>query len=187
MAGGGKGGKTTSEVKIPAWLEQAAQRNIGRAEEIARIGPVVERGPTVAAFTDPQQQAFYNTGAAASAFGMAPAGTDMRYQPAATDYGSVQGYSMAPIYDQMLDAHRAAAPAQYDFMTGMFINPLTGAMPTGAFGMPAPAPAPVAPSYTSTGPDRTQEERDARFGGGSTGTGNFGEDLRGFRDSVFRR
>ena len=58
MAGGGKGGKQTTEVKIPEWLEGAARTNMARADEIAKIGYTPYYGPDVAAFTPMQQAAF---------------------------------------------------------------------------------------------------------------------------------
>lgn len=178
MAGGGKGGKQTTQVQIPAWLEAGARQNMARADQIAQIGPVIERGPTVAAFSEPQQQAFQNTGVAASAFGLAPQGADMRYQPAPTTYaGGVQGYSSAPLYDQMLNDFRAASPGQFDFMRGMFIDPVTGAGPTNApfAGRPS-APAPVAATSVirrgGGGEGRSEDERMSRSttsGGGYRG------------------
>ena len=71
MSGGGKGGSQTTQVSIPPWLEQAAQRNIAKAEDISQIGFVPYMGPDVAAFTPMQQASFMNTGSAAQAFGLA--------------------------------------------------------------------------------------------------------------------
>jgi hypothetical protein len=135
MSGGGKGGKQTTEVKIPAWLQQAAQRNLARADEIAQIGYVPYFGPDVAAFTPMQQAAFQNTGQAAQAFGMAAPSDPMAGMPAPQTFaGGVQGYSSAPMFQQSLDALAAARPGQFAALQAPFINPITGADPASPFG-----------------------------------------------------
>jgi hypothetical protein len=136
---GGKGGSTTSEVKLPEYIEAAAQRNLNRADRISELGPIAEYGPSVAAFTPMQQAAFQNTGDAASAFGMSSPTSQrdiMGGMGAPTTYANgVQGYSSAPMYEQMLAELQAKSPGQYKAIMDMFINPTSGA---------APAPSPAA-------------------------------------------
>lgn len=135
MSGGGKGGKQTTEVKIPKWLEEAGQRNLARADEIAQIGYVPYFGPDVAAFSPMQQAAFQNTGQAAQAFGMAAPADPMAGMPAPMTFaGGVQGYSSAPMYQQSLDALAAARPGQFAALQAPFINPITGADPASPYG-----------------------------------------------------
>jgi hypothetical protein len=126
-----KGGSQTTKVEIPEWLEKAAQKNMARADEIATLGYVPRFGPEVAAFTPMQQAAFANTAQAANAFGL-PGGdmTGMEGVPTPTTYANgVQGYSSTPLYNDMLAELEATAPGQYDFIRGMFIDPVTGAAP----------------------------------------------------------
>ena len=147
MAGGGKGGKQTTEVKIPEWLEGAARTNMARADELAKIGYTPYYGPDVAAFTPMQQAAFQNTGQAAQAFGMAAPADPMAGMPMAQDYGGgVQGYSSGLLYDQALAELQRRAPAQFAALQAPFINPQTGAQPAAPFGAPAaPVAQPVRP------------------------------------------
>ena len=154
---GGKGGSTTSKVEIPQYIEDASKQNLARANEIAQLGYVPYRGPDVAAFTPMQQAAFANTGNAASAFGLSGGGmSGMEGMPQAQPMsGGGYGYSAAPIYDQAISNLQASAPAQYDFIRNMFIDPVTGARPQSPFGttadfteattpeQPVVAPAPV--------------------------------------------
>ena len=51
-----KGGSTTSQVQIPQYLENAARRNLARADKVAGIGYTPYFGADVAAMT-PMQQA----------------------------------------------------------------------------------------------------------------------------------
>lgn len=135
--GGGKGGssKTSSEVKIPAWLESAARANMARADKIAQIGYTPYYGPDVAAFNPTQQAAFQNTADAASAFGMAAPADPMSGMPQAQVYANgVQGYSSQPMFQQSLDAFAADRPGQFAAMAAPFINPITGAAPATPFG-----------------------------------------------------
>ena len=127
---GGKGGSSTSEVKIPEYIEAAAQRNLNKAERISQLGYVPQYGPDVAAFTPMQQAAFQNTANAANAFGMAAPTSQrdiMGGMDAPTTYaGGVSGYSSAPMYQQSIDALAAARPAQKSYIDSFFIDPTTG-------------------------------------------------------------
>tara|TARA_R110000868_G_scaffold139427_4_gene354174 strand:+ start:996 stop:1649 length:654 start_codon:yes stop_codon:yes gene_type:complete len=156
---GGKGGSTTSEVKIPEYIEAAAQRNLNRADRVSELGYVPEYGPSVAAFTPMQQAAFQNTADAADAFGMSSPTSQrdiMGGMDAPTTYANgVQGYSSAPMYEQMLAELQAKNPGQYKAIMDMFINPTGGtaplAYPYGTNLAQANAPAVTnAPSVTNT-------------------------------------
>ena len=133
---GGKGGSQTSQVKIPAYIEEASKANLARANEIAQLGYTPYFGPDVAAFSPMQQAAFANTGQAAQAFGLSGGGmTGMEGMPQAQPMaGGGYGYSSAPIYEAALGQLQQRAPAQYDFITGMFIDPVTGLRPNEPFG-----------------------------------------------------
>lgn len=161
MSGGGKGGSQTTQVEIPAWLESAAQRNIGRAEELAQIGYTPYYGPDVAALTPMQQAGMQNTSSAAQAFGMA-GGDPMAGMPQAQDFGGgVSGYSSAPLYDAAVAQLQSQRPGQYAAMQAPFINPITGAPASSPFGTASPAAA--AQSAPVVGADGlTDIERTAR-------------------------
>lgn len=122
---GGKGGSTTSQVEIPAWLENAAIENINRARAAQQIGYAPYYGPDVAAFTPMQTQAMQATGSAAQAFGLAPQGFDATAGiPQAQTYaGGLMGYSSAPLFEESLQAFRDVRPAQAAAMESMFIDP----------------------------------------------------------------
>ena len=147
MSSGGKGGKQSTQVEIPKWLEDAAKSNMAFGEQAAGLGYRPYYGPDIAAFTPMQQAAFANTGQAANAFGVAGGGmTGMEGMPAPQTFaGGVQGYSSAPMYEQSLAALQQNAPGQYDAIRAMFINPQTGAPAAQQFSMTPPAPAPTVP------------------------------------------
>jgi hypothetical protein len=156
----GKGGSQTTSVTIPAWLQEAAQRNLARADQTSTIGYTPYYGPDVAALTPMQEAAMSGTNMAASAFGM-PAAAGSGMPPAQTFAGGVQGYSAGGLYDQALAELQRRAPGQYAALRAPFIDPITGAMPSGVYGAPAPAMAPAAPSAGA-----------AYSGGGGGGGGN---------------
>jgi hypothetical protein len=133
---GGKGGSQTSQVQIPAYIEEASKANLARANEISQLGYVPYYGQDVAAFTPMQQAAFGNVGQAAGAYGLAGGGmTGMEGMPQAQQLaGGGYGYSSLPIYESALNQLEQRAPAQYDFIRGMFIDPVTGQRPEGPFG-----------------------------------------------------
>ena len=135
-----KGGTTSSNTQIPAYLEDAVRENINRARDVSQIGYTPYYGADVAAFSPMQQQSMLSTGNAASAFGLAPQGFDaMAGMPQAQTFaGGVQGYSSAPLYEQSLDNLFANAPAQYNAMSDMFIDPFTGARSRNNYGNASP-------------------------------------------------
>lgn len=135
---GGKGGSTTTE--IPGWVRRPASRNLDRAEEAAQIGYVPFYGPSVAAFSPLQNQAFANLGAAGQAFGMAAPGEMFQPTVAPQDFGGgLQAYSSGPLYDLALAELEARRPGQVEAVNRMFIDPMTGR----PFASPA-APSPFA-------------------------------------------
>jgi hypothetical protein len=135
MSGGGKGGSTTSSVEIPAWLENAAQTNLARADQLSTIGYTPYYGADVAALTPMQQASMQNTNQGASAFGMAAPTDAMAGMPQAQTFaGGVQGYSSGGLYDQALSELQTRRPGQFAALNAPFINPYTGAAPAAPFG-----------------------------------------------------
>jgi hypothetical protein len=154
----GGSGKTTTEVKVPAWLENAAQKNLAKADALAQIGYTPYYGPDVAAMTPMQMASMQGTNTAASAFGL-PTADPMAGAPTAMNYGGMPAYSSGGMYDQALAELQRRQPAQYEALRAPFIDPVTGAQPAAPFGsgstmgskggadaapVPAPVPAPVA-------------------------------------------
>lgn len=125
----GKGGSSTS-VEIPAYIEDAAKKNLTRADRISAIGSVpLSYGPTVAAFTPMQQSSFANTANVANAFGLnAPQGAQIvgTIDTPITYSNGVTAYSAAPLYEDMMDAFGAARPGQKSYIDSFFIDPFSG-------------------------------------------------------------
>jgi len=112
--GGGKGGSTSTEVSIPAWLEQAAQSGLARGTQAAGIGYAPYIGPDVAALTPMQEAAMFNTGQAASAFGLGPSPIPSAGMPEVQTFaGGARGYSAFPLYNQAVNELQMRDPAQY--------------------------------------------------------------------------
>ena len=127
----GKGGSSTS-VEIPAYIEDAAKKNLTRADKISALGSVpLSFGPTAAAFTPMQTSAFSNTADQAMSFGLnAPTGDAAMYggMDAPTTYANgISAYSAAPLYNNIMDEFAAARPGQKDYIDSFFIDPFTGA------------------------------------------------------------
>jgi hypothetical protein len=175
----GGSGKTTTEVKIPAWLEEAAQRNLAKADTLARIGPTPYYGPDVAAMTPMQLAAMQGTNQMAAAFG-SPTADPMSGMPTAKDYGGMSAYSSGDMYDQALAELERRMPGQFAALRAPFIDPVTGAQPgspygsgsaTGGAGASASAGATVSPSRSGGGRDSYGSSRTQPSG---TGTGSMG-------------
>jgi len=146
---GGKGGSQTTSVEIPAWLEDAAKRNIAKAEGISQLDFIPYMGADVAGFSPMQLAAMQGTGSAASAFGLG-GGDPLAGIPQPQQFaGGIQGYSSYPLYEQALANLQAAAPGQYAARQAPFINQQTGAAPGGVYmsgaQQPVAVPAPIQP------------------------------------------
>jgi hypothetical protein len=159
---GGKGGRESTEVKIPAWLEDAAKESLARGAYTSEIGYTPYYGPDVAAMTPIEIAANQGLASAAGAFGLPGGelsmGTEGMPVPQ-TFAGGVQGYSSGGLYDQALAELEARRPGQYNAITGMYIDPITGAPPALSFGpsvqpMAPMASAPMAYSTQGGGRDR---------------------------------
>tara|TARA_R110000787_G_scaffold12816_3_gene41017 strand:- start:1550 stop:2566 length:1017 start_codon:yes stop_codon:yes gene_type:complete len=166
---GGKGGSTTSEVKVPQYIEDAARANLARADELAKIGYTPYYGPDVAAFTPMQEASFQNTADMARAFGVG-GGTGGGMPEPTTYANGVRGYSSAPLYEQSLAQLRRERPGQYDALTAPFIDPVTGAAPSAPYG-----DAPYAP-YGGKAEEETMSSVSVGDYGGAAdqGQSNFG-------------
>tara|TARA_R110001599_G_scaffold112762_2_gene277726 strand:- start:4378 stop:5760 length:1383 start_codon:yes stop_codon:yes gene_type:complete len=134
---GGKGGSTTSEVTVPAYIENAARANLAKADSISQVGYTPYYGADVAAFNPMQQASFQNTADSASAFGMATptSPTDIMGNMGApqTYANGVTGYSSAPMFQDAVDTLGYFRPNQKALMDSFFVNPYTGFDPSGAY------------------------------------------------------
>tara|TARA_B110000908_G_C10245227_1_gene448416 strand:+ start:28 stop:1125 length:1098 start_codon:yes stop_codon:yes gene_type:complete len=197
---GGKGGGSTTSVEVPEYIEQAAQRNLNKAEAISQLGYVPQYGPDVAAFTDKQNAAFQNAADASSAFGMATPNTQqgvMGGMGEPTQYtNGVSGYSSQPIFQESLDRLQAERPGQFDHMNSFFIDPFTGQpgsrVPQAAnYGNLAPAAASGYNQFDMNRSDPNEAAMDQALDasraeaaaadalGGATRAGDAGDGLRG--------
>lgn len=130
-----KGGSQTTEIKIPKLLEDEARTNINIANELSAIGPLLNRGPTVAALSPQQIASMQATDLAAQAFGMPSAGSNM-FPPAPESLGimphnattdtGVAGYSG---FDQGQTLFGLLGPAQQAMINSFSMNPNTAAAP----------------------------------------------------------
>ena len=125
---GGKGGSQTTTVEVPEYIEEAAKRNLARAQQISQIGYTPYYGPDVAAFTPLQEASMQNLAGTAGAFGLAtPAGGPMSGMPAPQEFaGGIRGYSSAPMFEEALDELGRRRPAQKAYIDAMFIDPFSG-------------------------------------------------------------
>ena len=124
MSSGGKGGKQSSSVEIPQWIQQPSIRNMQRAEDLQKVGYMPYMGPDVAAFTQPQQQAMQSNIDAAAAFGLVDPGMNaMDGMPEAQDFNGVSAYSSSPMYEMAVADMKAANPGQAQAYDNLFVDP----------------------------------------------------------------
>ena len=170
--GGGKGGKSSTEVSVPAWLQEAAQSGLARGNQAAGIGYAPYIGPDVAALTPMQEAAMFNTSQASSAFGLGPSPIPSAGMPEVQTFaGGVRGYSAIPLYDQAINELKVRDPVQY----AKLMAPFSGGGQFGITSMPMGAPmgapmreGPPQGSGASRDYGSTAADRIAQGGGGNT-------------------
>ena len=119
--GGGKSGSESTETSLPEWLRGPAERNLGRAEDVQRLGYMPYRGPEVAAFSPNQLAAMQNNNDAARAFGFAAPGGASEGMPTPELYaGGIKAYDSNAIYDQALADTQAYQPETVDQYNALF-------------------------------------------------------------------
>jgi len=157
---GGKGGSSTTTVEVPEYIEEAAKRNLERADVISRIGFAPYYGADVAAMTPLQETSMRNLASTAGAFGL-EGGDPMAGMPTAQTFaGGVRGYSSAPMYEQSLGELARRRPAQFNLIESLFINPVTGQL-----GLNTLPTSPITTTPITTTPTTT-----TTTGGGGGGT-----------------
>lgn len=120
------GSSSTSKTTVPKYIEDAGKEILDTSRYVSNIGYTPYYGPDVAAFSPMQEQAFQNTANTASAFGMGNANMASGMPPAQEFAGGIRGYSSAPLYEESLATLKEKRPAQYEAITGMFMDPVTG-------------------------------------------------------------
>lgn len=162
---GKKGGseKTTTTVKMHPEIERAALANIDIANEVAAMGAMPYRGPTVAGFAPGQINAMAAFDQAAGAFGMPNQGTQgmtgnslytaLTGMPAPQQYaGGISGYSGMGLADQAINQ---LPPAQRAMLQSFVMDPVTGAQPSNP-SVPRINPVTVNPQMGRTPQERLE-------------------------------
>lgn len=156
------GSKSKTETQIPAYIEEGGKKALEQAQRLQQMGYIPHMGPEVAMY-DPRAAMSANTGL--EAFGLTPMNTDPMAGAATATAGGITGYTSAPMLEQAQMALKAKYPGLYDYLTGMTINPLTGALP--AWAQPVQAVNTAAAMLNRGGEGRSPDER--MSGGGSGG------------------
>lgn len=167
-SGGGKGGKKQTETTIPSWIQQPAERNIRRAEQVQQLKYMPYTGAEVAAFTPAQEAAMNTNIGAAEAFGLLAPNTltATTGMPEATTYANgMKGYGSIGLYDQALAELTARDPANMAAYNSLFGNavPANVARSSGGGGggsisfggQPQAQPRAVIRNQTKYGADRS--------------------------------
>ena len=119
-------GSSEQKQELPKWYEDAAQANIGRAQDIAEMGYMPYYGVDVAGFTPGQQAAMQNTNTMAQQYGLNVPQQTSQYNMVTDPVTGIQGFRSGDIFDQARNELKQRAPAQYDYYNSMVIDPVTG-------------------------------------------------------------
>jgi hypothetical protein len=109
------GGKTTTEIKLPKELTDAANQNIALTDLIGKMGFMPNKGATVAGFSPQQIAGMQGVDQSASAFGM-PSAVNWQGGQGNNGFTAPQGMDQSAMYQAMT----GMAPPSVD--TGMGFN-----------------------------------------------------------------
>jgi hypothetical protein len=98
-----KGGRETQEVILPEFFETPVQQQLGMAADLVPLQStyIPDTGIQVAALSPQEQLSNQYTDMAAQSFGMPTVDTSS-YLPPVQNMGGIQGYSSAPMTEQMI-------------------------------------------------------------------------------------
>lgn len=96
-----KGSSSTTQVHLPASLEQGANEVLAAGMRSASLPYSPNRGITVAAFAPQQVSAMQGTNAMANAYGLGSTGTDLGITHPGTNAFNMKGYNTAGLFDEM--------------------------------------------------------------------------------------
>jgi hypothetical protein len=107
---GGKGGESSTEMKLPPWLEAESKELIARGKELAKLPPLPYSGLTMAAPSSMTKQGLVNSNAAANALGIGTAGDILAGLPQETEMDGMSGYRAYDLYQSEVDRQRELNP-----------------------------------------------------------------------------
>ena len=137
---GGSTSRTTAQSK-PAHIVEAEKEALAMANYLSKLGYVPRTGVQIAGLSDRTLDSMRSTNAGLDAFGL-PSSDVMANIPQTTMSDSgMRGYTTTSGLDELIATMQRDRPAQYNYIMDMFIDPVTGAMPTMVANTPASTPA----------------------------------------------
>lgn len=137
---GGSTSRTTAQSK-PAHIVEAEKEALAMANYLSKLGYVPRTGVQIAGLSDRTLDSMRSTNAGLDAFGL-PSSDVMANIPQTTMSDSgIRGYTTTSGLDELIATMQRDRPAQYNYIMDMFIDPVTGAMPTMGANTPASTPA----------------------------------------------
>ena len=137
---GGSTSRTTAQTK-PAHIVEAEKEALAMANYLSKLGYVPRTGVQIAGLSDRTLDSMRGTNAGLDAFGL-PTSDVMANIPQTTMSDSgIRGYTTTSGLDELIATMQRDRPAQYNYIMDMFIDPVTGAMPTMGASTPASTPA----------------------------------------------
>lgn len=137
---GGSTSRTTAQSK-PAHIVEAEKEALAMANYLSKLGYVPRTGVQIAGLSDRTLDSMRGTNAGLDAFGL-PTSDVMANIPKTTMSDSgIRGYTTTSGLDELIATMQRDRPAQLNYIMDMFIDPVTGAMPTMGANTPASTPA----------------------------------------------
>ena len=121
----GGSSKTVSKEK-PPHIVQAEKDALAMTNYLAKLGYMPRTGVQIAGLTDRQIDSMKGTNSGLEAFGLPTSNVMANIPQTTTSASGIEGYTTTSGLDEMLAKMQAERPAQYEAITNMFIDPVSG-------------------------------------------------------------
>ena len=137
----GGSSKTESKEK-PEHIVNAEKDALAMANYLSKLGYVPRTGVQIAGLSDRTIDSMRGTNSGLEAFGLPTSDVMANIPQTTTSASGIDGYTTTSGLDELIATMQRDRPAQYNYIMDMFIDPVTGEMPSNSpFNTASPNPA----------------------------------------------
>ena len=127
------GGSSKTETREkPAHIVEAEKDALAMANYLSKLGYMPRTGVQIAGLSDRTLDSMRGTNSGLEAFGLPTSDVTANIPQTTTSASGIEGYTTTSGLDELIATMQKDRPAQYKYIMDMFIDPVTGEMPSGS-------------------------------------------------------
>tara|TARA_X000001036_G_C20615808_1_gene780895 strand:+ start:588 stop:1241 length:654 start_codon:yes stop_codon:yes gene_type:complete len=127
------GGSSKTETKEkPPHIVEAEKDALAMANYLSKLGYMPRTGVQIAGLSDRTLDSMRGTNSGLEAFGLPTSDVTANIPQTTTSASGIEGYTTTSGLDELIATMQKDRPAQYKYIMDMFIDPVTGEMPSGS-------------------------------------------------------